>query len=71
MLQHALRAGVRDVLALGGEPGALAQAVQRLAIALDQANRVPTSFPVTIDPLMTTTTTQMRRRSRFPAAHRW
>ncbi|MEI2639582.1 MAG: P-loop NTPase [Microthrixaceae bacterium] len=51
MLQHALRAGVRDVLALGGEPGALAQAVQRLAIALDQANRVPTKLPATIDPV--------------------
>jgi len=39
MLQQALRAGVRDVLALSGESGALAHAVQRLAISLDQAPR--------------------------------
>ena len=48
MLQHALRAGVRDVLALGGEPGALAQSVQRLAISLDQAARTPSpNLPAT------------------------
>ena len=39
LLQTALRAGVRDVLALTGESGALAQAVQRVAISLDQAPR--------------------------------
>jgi pilus assembly protein CpaE len=39
LLQQALRAGVRDVLALGGESGALAQAVQRVAVSLDQAPR--------------------------------
>lgn len=39
LLQQALRAGVRDVLALGGESGALAQAVQRVAISLDHAPR--------------------------------
>ena len=39
MLQQALRAGVRDVLALSGESGSLAVAVQRLAITLDQAPR--------------------------------
>ena len=39
LLQQALRAGVRDVLALSGEPGALGQAVQRLAVTLDQAPR--------------------------------
>ena len=37
LLQQALRAGVRDVLALTGESGALAQAVQRVAVTLDQA----------------------------------
>ena len=31
LLQQALRAGVRDVLALSGEPAALGQAVQRLS----------------------------------------
>jgi pilus assembly protein CpaE len=39
LLQTALRAGVRDVLALSGESGALAQAVQRVAISLDQTPR--------------------------------
>lgn len=39
LLQTALRAGVRDVLALSGESGALAQAVQRVAVSLDQAPR--------------------------------
>ncbi len=34
LLQQALRAGVRDVLALGGEAGALAHAVQRVATTL-------------------------------------
>ena len=43
MLQQALRAGVRDVLALSGESGALAQAVQRLAVTLDQAPRPSTA----------------------------
>lgn len=37
LLQQALRSGVRDVLALGGEAGALAHAVQRVAIALEVA----------------------------------
>lgn len=37
LLQQALRAGVRDVLALGGEAGALAHAVQRVAISLEVA----------------------------------
>lgn len=45
LLQQALRAGVRDVLALTGESGALAQAVQRVAVTLDQAPR-PTAAPV-------------------------
>lgn len=35
LLQQALRAGVRDVLALGGEAGALAHAVQRVATSLE------------------------------------
>ena len=55
MLQQALRAGVRDVLALSGESGALAVAVQRLAITLDQAPRTtaavmspaPSAMPAT------------------------
>jgi pilus assembly protein CpaE len=41
MLQQALRAGVRDVLALAGEADALANAVQRLAVTMDQAPRLP------------------------------
>jgi pilus assembly protein CpaE len=46
LLQQALRAGVRDVLALGGEAGALAHAVQRVAIALEVAPvAVPTAPP--------------------------
>jgi pilus assembly protein CpaE len=45
LLQQALRAGVRDVLALTGESGALAQAVQRVAVTLDQAPK-PTSMTV-------------------------
>ena len=55
MLQQALRAGVRDVLALSGESGSLAVAVQRLAITLDQAPRTtaavmspaPSAMPAT------------------------
>lgn len=43
VLQQALRAGIRDVLALGGEPGALAAAVQRVAVSLDQSPRVATA----------------------------
>lgn len=39
LLQKALRSGVRDVLALNGDQGAASQAVQRLAIALDQMMR--------------------------------
>ncbi|MFZ4519775.1 MAG: AAA family ATPase [Microthrixaceae bacterium] len=45
LLQQALRAGVRDVLALGGESGALAQAVQRVAISLDHAPRMAVAAP--------------------------
>jgi len=40
LLQQALRSGVRDVLALSGEDGALALAVQRVAVSLDTARRV-------------------------------
>ena len=39
LLQQALRAGVRDVLALTGDSNTLAQAVQRLAVGLDQSPR--------------------------------
>ena len=39
LLQQALRAGVRDVLALAGEADALALAVQKVAITLEQAPR--------------------------------
>lgn len=49
LLQQALRAGVRDVLALAGEAGALAHAVQRVAVTLDQAPR-PTGSPEKVDP---------------------
>jgi len=40
LLQQALRAGVRDVLALTGEAEALAQTVQRIAVTLDHAPKV-------------------------------
>lgn len=50
LLQVALRAGVRDVLALTGESGALAQAVQRVAMSLDQAPR-SVSMPVPSTPV--------------------
>lgn len=49
LLQQALRAGVRDVLALSGEPGALSQAVQRLALTLDQAPK-PAAVSVVHEP---------------------
>lgn len=39
LLQQALRAGVRDVLALAGEADALALAVQKVAITLEQVPR--------------------------------
>ena len=39
MLQQALRAGVRDVLAIAGDAAALPAAVQRLAVLLDQMQR--------------------------------
>ena len=42
-LQQALRAGVRDVLTLSGEPGQLAAAVERVAMGLDTTGRRPTS----------------------------
>lgn len=35
VLQQALRAGVRDVVALSGDAGTVAQAVQRIAVTLD------------------------------------
>jgi len=38
-LQQALRAGVRDVLAISGDAAALPHAVQRLAVLLDQMQR--------------------------------
>lgn len=41
LLQQALRAGVRDVLAMNGEVEALIQAVQRIAVTLDRAPRPP------------------------------
>ncbi len=42
LLQQALRAGVRDVLALTGEAAALAQAVRRIAVTLEQPARTTT-----------------------------
>jgi pilus assembly protein CpaE len=50
LLQQALRAGVRDVLALSGESGALAQAVQRVAVTLDQAPR-SAAMPAPVAPI--------------------
>jgi pilus assembly protein CpaE len=43
MLQHALRAGVRDVLTLRGESGRISSAVERIALGLNG----PTSRPTT------------------------
>lgn len=43
LLQQALRSGVRDVLALSSEAGALAHAVQRVSMTLDVAPRPATS----------------------------
>lgn len=51
LLQTALRNGVRDVLALNGETTALPQAVQRLAVVLDQTMR--TMAPVAPPPVPT------------------
>lgn len=45
LLQQALRAGVRDVLALGGEAGALAHAVQRVALSLEAAPQQVVATP--------------------------
>jgi pilus assembly protein CpaE len=45
LLQQALRSGVRDVIALTGEAGGLAHAVQRVAVTLDMGQRPAT--PVT------------------------
>ena len=58
LLQQALRAGVRDVLALNGEVDALAQAVQRLAVSLDTAPRLA---PAVIDPDGPTDTAEVDR----------
>jgi pilus assembly protein CpaE len=44
LLQQALRAGVRDVLALTGEAAALAHAVQRVASTLEQPSRLTPSL---------------------------
>lgn len=55
LLQKALRSGVRDVLALNGEPNAASQAVQRIAIALDHTMR--TAAPVAVPQASGTTTT--------------
>lgn len=50
LLQQALRAGVRDVLALNGEADALALAVQRLAVTLDQAPRAAAAAVAVAEP---------------------
>lgn len=47
LLQQALRAGVRDVLAMAGEADALATAIHRLAVTLD---RPPTPLDVPVSP---------------------
>jgi len=44
-LQQALRAGVRDVLTMGGEQGHLTAAVQRVALSLDTTPRRPPTMP--------------------------
>lgn len=49
LLQQALRAGVRDVLALTGEAAALAQAVQRVAVTLEQPVRATPSISAPAD----------------------
>jgi pilus assembly protein CpaE len=45
LLQQALRAGVRDVVAFSAEAGALAQSVQRVAFTLDQTPRPAVAPP--------------------------
>lgn len=50
ILQQALRVGVRDVLALTGEAGALAHAVQRVAVSLEVAPRPNAATPATPGP---------------------
>ncbi len=47
LLQQALRAGIRDVLTLGGDAAQLAAAVQRVAMSIDGAPRRSTS---TVEP---------------------
>ncbi|HLU42615.1 MAG TPA: P-loop NTPase [Microthrixaceae bacterium] len=49
LLQQALRAGVRDVLALTGEAAALAQAVRRVAASLEQPARSAATTVATTD----------------------
>jgi pilus assembly protein CpaE len=48
LLQQALRSGVRDVIALTGEAGSLAHAVQRVAVTLDRGpeHSTPAAAPV-------------------------
>ena len=50
LLQQALRAGVRDVLALSGEAAALAQSVHRVATSLEQPARFAPAVPADSDP---------------------
>ncbi len=59
MLQLALRAGVRDVLALAGEADALAQTVQRIAVTLDQAPRMSPVLASSDDTVAGETGTQL------------
>ena len=50
LLQLALRSGVRDVVTISGDAGQLTQAVQRVAISLDNQPRRPSFVADTADP---------------------
>ncbi len=54
LLQQALRAGVKDVLTLGGDTSQLPAAIQRVAVTLDQAPRRATT-PIVETPTPTST----------------
>jgi pilus assembly protein CpaE len=45
MLQHALRAGIRDVLTLRGESGRISSAVERIALTLNGQPKRPSAAP--------------------------
>ena len=50
VLQHALRAGIRDVLSQAGGVGPLVESIQRISATLEQVASAPVA-PVTADPV--------------------